>query len=249
MGAPGYDDAPRAFVVEGSTPKPVTLVMPYYRNPQWLDKQLDFIAALPYLMRRNVKLFIADDCSPEPAEDVLRLRKMSFPIRLFRIEIDVRWNWIAARNLAMSHAEGWCIVTDIDHVVPATTWHKLIYGRFDEKTMYRFSRTERGLEIHPHPNSFFLTAKTFWKIGGYDEALSGFYGTDGDWRRRCAATVPIRTLKEDLVRFEYELDSSTTHYLRKQPEDAGKKAIIAQRGSNWKPKVLSFPWKEIDLAN
>jgi hypothetical protein len=87
----------------------------------------------------------------------------------------------------------------------------------------------------------------FWQVGGYDEALSGHYGTDGDWRRRCAATTNIRTLPYELERHEYEGDSSTTNYLRKQPQDAGKKAIIAKRAKGWRPRTLSFPYHEVML--
>jgi len=92
-----------------------------------------------------------------------------------------------------------------------------------------------------------LQRAMFWKAGGYDEALSGHYGTDGDWRRRLAATAPVRTLKLEMVRYEYVGDSSTTGYKRKQPQDAGKKAIMARRGKGWRPKVLSFPYHEESL--
>lgn len=114
--------------------------------------------------------------------------------------------------------------------------------------IYRLSRREHtGKAIHPHPNSMLMTRAMFWKVGGYDEELSGHYGTDGDWRRRCAATAKVLTLSDELVRHEYVGDSSTSGYLRKQPQDAGKKAIIARRGKGWRPKVLSFPYHEVEL--
>jgi len=50
------------------------------------------------------------------------------------------------------------------------------------------------------------------------------------------------------VRHEYQGDSSTTAYLRKQPEDAGVKAIIAKRGRFWAPRVLSFPYHEVPVG-
>jgi hypothetical protein len=57
----------------------------------------------------------------------------------------------------------------------------------------------------------------------------------------------VRTLHEELVRYEFERDSSTQRYLRKQPEDAGKKAIIKARGPRWRPRALSFPYHEVEL--
>ena len=85
----------------------------------------------------------------------------------------------------------------------------------------------------------------FWRVGGYDETLSGHYGTDGDWRRRCAATARMQILEDRLIRQEHDGDSSTTRYLRKQPEDAQVKHLVAARGTHWRPKTLSFPYHEV----
>lgn len=250
MGAPGWDDAPLVEPLEG-LPKTVTLIWPYYENPVFLASQLSRLAALPYWVRSCLKLIIADDGSPtHPAADVLK-GFSALPTRLFRIDVDVRWNWLAARNVAMHHAEGWCALTDIDHVWPERTLNGLICDRHAPGTIYRLSRRESlargGQVIHPHPNSFFIERETFWRVGGYDEALSGFYGSDGDWRRRCAATAPVATLEAFLVRHEHEGDSSTVAYQRKQPIDAKRKAIVRARGPGWRPKVLSFPWHEVQL--
>jgi hypothetical protein len=125
----------------------------------------------------------------------------------------------------------------------------VVYGHHDPSTIYGFSRREyNGLSAAPHPNSWLMTREMFWKVGGYDEALSGHYGTDGDWRRRMAAVAPIHILTDRLIRHEYQQDSSTTAYLRKQPEDAAVKRIVAKRGKGWKPKTLSFPYEEVHLV-
>lgn len=246
MGAPGFDDAPVARPTRGK-PKQLQLVYPYYENPQFFARQLQNWSAYPAALRIFMRAIVVDDGSPtSPALDVLKSAQLPFPIRLFRIDIDVRWNWLAARNIAMHHApEGWCLMTDMDHVLTPEAAEELVHAELDEGTIYRLSRREHtGQTVHPHPNTMVLTRSMFWKAGGYDEALSGHYGTDGDWRRRLAATAPVRTLETQLVRHEYVGDSSTTRYKRKQPEDAGKKRIIARRGKGWRPKVLSFPYHE-----
>lgn len=250
MGAPGFDDAPMTCLAPSGTFTHITFCYPYYENAGFLREQVHVWNNYPDELRRHLSVNIVDDGSPDhPAVDVLRDMRLRFSARLFRIGVDVRWNWLAARNIAVNFAHDWCLLTDMDHVVPQETLRAIMSSRLSSNVIYRFSRREHtGEVIHPHPNSMLMRHATFWRVGGYDEALSGHYGTDGDWRRRCAATAPVFTLPCHLLRYEYQGDSSTTHYLRKQPEDAGKKAIIAKRGPGWRPKVLSFPYEEIAIA-
>lgn len=244
------DKFPVVHVPQSDQPKAVTFIYPFYRNQSFLRQQLAWWATYPAHLRAHLNAIIVDDGSPEPASDVLRGRELPFPVRLFRIGVDVRWNWLAARNIGFHHAaEGWCAVTDMDHVIPQTTADALVYGKHDPNGIYGFSRIEyTGEKVAPHPNSWFLARTMFWRIGGYDETLSGFYGSDGEWRKRVAATAPLRILEDRLVRHEYQLDSSTTAYLRKQPEDAAVRSLIAKRGKGWKPKTLSFPYEAVDLV-
>ncbi len=247
----GWDNAPLRKVYAGLEPKSITLIYPYYSNPLFLRYQLGKWCSYPSRLREYLSAIIVDDGSPRAlAEHVLELADRPFPIRLFYIEVDVPWNWLAARNIAMKHApDGWCLGTDMDHVVPRDTLEALIWGQHDESVIYRFSRIEsNGNPVHPHPNSWFMTKEMFWKFGGYDEALSGHYGTDGDARRRWAKLATIYTLPEKLIRHEHSGDSSTQTYKRKLPEDAkAVSAIVSARGKNWKPRVLSFPYHEVEL--
>lgn len=241
---------PTVSVAQTAVPKQVTLILPFYRNQRFLRTQLSWWRTFPAHLRAHLSAIIVDDGSPEPAEDVLRNCEHPFHVRLFRIQQDVRWNWLAARNIGFRHAsEGWCLVTDMDHVVPESTATAVVYGAHDPSIIYGFSRREyTGVEAAPHPNSWLMTREMFWRVGGYDEALSGFYGTDGDWRRRMAAVASIFILTDRLIRHEYQQDSSTTAYQRKQTMDAEVKRIIARRGKSWRPNVLSFPYDEIPLT-
>jgi glycosyltransferase involved in cell wall biosynthesis len=248
MGAPGCDDAPVVRVKRADVAqRDVTVVYPYYENPDFLVKQMSHWLKIPQEVRTYVSFIVVDDGSPNnPAENILRDPARLLPIRLFRIEVDVRWNWLAARNIGAHYADdGWLLITDMDHVIPVDTLRAVLCGKLKEDFIYRFSRT--GAKTHPHPNSWLYTRETYWRIGGYDEALSGHYGTDSEYRRRCAATAPIRILEEPLELHEHEGDASTVRYLRKQPEDAAAKQMIRARGSDWEPKVLSFPHHEVRL--
>lgn len=253
MGAPGCDNAPVIKIgrSEGARSRYVTIINPYYENPQWLRHQVNHW--LHMKLSGYFSFVIVDDGSPRyPAWNVLSCLSKFFKngqLRLFRIEKDVRWNWLAARNIGWHHVDTmWAVATDIDHVIPEETAEALVYGDFDQSIIYRFSRHEHtGAAIHPHPNSWLMTRTMYWRVGGYDEALSGYYGTDGEYRRRCAATAPIRILTDHLVRHEHVGDSSTVNYKRKQPEDAAVKKLVRARPKMWKPKVLSFPYREVGL--
>lgn len=247
-GRPWSAAFPLVSVPQSETPKRVTLVLPYYCNPQFLRQQLAWWGTYPEHLKALFSVILVDDGSPSPAWDVLtQCSPLPVSLRHFRIDVDVRWNWLAARNIGAHHAEpGWLLLTDMDHVLPESTLDALVFGQHDASKIYGFSRIEHtGEALAPHPNSWFLTRDMFWQMGGYDETLSGHYGTDGEIRIRIAATAPLQILRDRLVRHEYQGDSSTTAYQRKQPVDAKVKTLIAARDKGWRPKTLSFPYREV----
>lgn len=231
-------------VSPAATPKQVTLVLPYYENAQFFREQIAQWEGYPEDLRRSLSVIVVDDGSPSPA---VLPTGLNVDLRLFRIEVDRRWNWLAARNIGAFHAQpGWLLLTDMDHVVPVETLAAVVNGQHDPRVIYAFSRREHtGAAATPHSASFLMTRDMFWKVGGYDEALSGHYGTDGDWRRRCAAVAPLQVLTDVLERHEFVGDSSTTQYLRKQPQDAAVRRIVAARGPKWRPITLSFPYHQV----
>lgn len=223
--------------------KPVTLIVPYYQNPKFLEVQAAFWRTYP----KGVSIVVVDDGSPEPAKLPSGLEGIA---RLFRIEQDVPWNWLAARNIGAHHAQdGWLLLTDMDHVLPVETMRAVVQGQHDSKVVYGFSRREHtGAVIPPHSASFLMTRSMFWKIGGYDEALSGHYGSDGVYRKEIRKHAKIQILSDALVRYEYVDDSSTSAYQRKLPKDtAAIQRLVAARPSDWSPRVLSFPYHEVAL--
>ncbi len=238
---------PVVTVEPAMSPKRFTIILPFYENQAFLTIQIGKWAQWSKDTRQYVSAIVVDDGSPRPAQVPA---VVPFPIRLFRVGVDVPWNWIAARNIGAHHAdEGWLLLTDMDHVLPEATAHALIHGKHNPHLVYAFSRREHtGEPVTPHSASFFMTRETFWRIGGYDEALSGHYGSDGDYRRRAAKTAPFQVLTDELVRWECYGDSSTIRYHRKLPEDtAAVKRIVSSRGAHWTPKTLSFPYAEVSL--
>lgn len=234
----------------------ITIVLPFYRNPGMFALQLERLESFPDKVQRNLRLIVVDDGSPK--EKLLAPKHPpSFPLALFRIEVDVRWNWLAARNIGHHHAQtDWVLFTDIDHLIKEKTARRIIDGPLHEGSVYRFSRTNypNDTPYKPHPNSWLMTRKMFDRTGGYDERFSGHYGTDGMFRDRCAAATKaagggVTILKEVLQRVDRQVlaDASTTTYERKAAED--KEAVPRIRAEilasgDLTPRRLTFPYHE-----
>lgn len=242
---------PVMSVPQGETPKRLTLVYPYYECPQFFARQLahwTMLSALPGLAAWDWSVIVVDDGSPMTSARAAMPHDMPAWLRLFRIDINVPWNWLAARNIGAHHADdGWLLLTDMDHVVPVETLRSVLYGDHNPDYVYGFSRREHtGEAIHPHSASFLMTRRMFWTIGGYDETLSGVYGTDGLYRKRVAAAAPLAILTDELVRYEYVDDSSTTQFERKTAA-MGARKHEKLRHVGRTPKVLSFPYHEVTV--
>jgi hypothetical protein len=230
---------------------PTTLVMPYYINAGMLKAQFEMLRNLPADLRDLIGVVVVDDGSPTAPAEPEDLS--GIPLQIYRIDVDIRWNQDAARNIGVRHAENnWVLLTDIDHMVPSKTWRSVLTRDWDPENVYQFSRVSAP-EMAPykmHPNSWFMTRAMYDKIGGYDERLAGFYGTDGDFRDRVRTSAKkIIPLKDVLIRVPrtHIPDASTTTYLRKQPEDKGIRAVKEARDriEGWVPERYRFPYHRV----
>lgn len=239
-----------------------TLIMPYFENPTMLVEQCQNLSRFPAQILECLHLIVCDDGSPDnPARAVARQQAMNLAtFQLFRVDVDVRWNWLTCRNIGVHHATtGWVLMTDIDHLLPEATARRIIEGPLDEKCAYRFSRVDAPdmtptLDRHgkpkPHPNTWLMTRALFDKVGGYDERYSGYYGTDGMFARRVQdAARGVIILPDKMIRVPREVvpDASTTRYGRKEQQDReGVARIRAQIEREGGPtKRLSFPYHRV----
>ncbi len=179
----------------------ITMIVPYYRQPKMLDKQIQTWEGYTNEVARMFHMIVVDDCSPEPAEPLVEAntfrRWNSERLSLYRIDKDVPWNRGMARNLGTRMAETpWILHLDTDHILPAES-AELLVKKFEHATpgtqWYRFKRFRVGaadetrkkdkadpkatfVEIHPHIDSYLCTTTAFWKAGGYNTRFSGVLG-------------------------------------------------------------------------
>lgn len=235
----------------------IALCLPYYMNQGMLDEHLRRLERLPEPIKSELELIVVDDGSPNGEAQA---REIGLPVRVFRIDVDIRWNQDAARNIGAHKAEAsWLLLTDIDHLVPERTLAWLIDAKLQKKTVYRFSRMtldaigkDRLTDYKPHPNSWLMMRGMYERIGGYDERFAGHYGTDAEFRDRVIKaagepemlSVPIWRVPRSTI-----ADASTTTYVRKgAPEDVGAiQRIKIERAEDpeWKPLQFRNPYRQI----
>lgn len=234
-------------------------------------------------VKRDVEIVIVDDGSPDDtAADALASMwngdRTGLPsISLYRVTEDRPWHQHGARNLGANVARGcWLLMTDIDHVTPASTVTEILrllpslgkrealtFGRVDAPATLtwradhwpEFDRTRRDDgSLKPHVNSFCLRRSHYWRLGGYDEDYTGIYGCDQEFRTRLWKASAERHLHDfPLIRVGREVipDASTRGVDRKAPQRSMlKKAVLARKrleGRAGKTTVLNFPWERVPL--
>ena len=163
------------------------MVFAYYENPNMLELQWREIASYPAEIRAELEVIVVDDGSPKlPAVDVPRPSGLP-ALSIFRVNKDIRWNQDAARNIGAHEARApWLLLTDIDHVVPASSLVAILEGERSEQSFYTLGRIKfyGGEARESHPNSYLMTKQLYWDIGGHDEDYAGVYGKDFLFRKR-----------------------------------------------------------------
>lgn len=257
----------------------LSIVYPTYLNTRMLRRQLIvWRDEWSGEQKADIEIVLVDDCSPEPAADVLKemwggssdgLPQLS----LYRVLEDRPWHQHACRNLGAHVARGrWLLLSDMDHIMPGSTLSEVLrllstlsknevltFGRVDAPATLtwkadhwtEFARTRReDGSLKPHVNSFCVSRKRYWKLGGYDESFTG-YGTDSQFRHKLfGAGGETRHLDHaPLIRVDRSVipDASTTTYSRETQRCDVKavKARKAMEGRAGQTTTLNFPWERV----
>lgn len=228
----------------------LSLIYPYYRNSGMLAHQYATWAAYPDDLKARIEIILVDDGSPEPALDVERPADLP-RLRIYRHLEDRPWYQHAARNRGAWEADGeWLFVSDIDHVLPAESLRRILdaprpmkFRRLDAPDLE--PKMKNGQE-HPHPNTFLIPRAQYRQERGYDEALNGLYGTDGEFVRKLG---PLPASDIPIIRYAREViaDASTATIDRDGYRDKARQRAICKekQAKNLPPDILTVPCERV----
>lgn len=241
----------------------VTVAIPYFSAPLMLKKQLENWAQYSARARQYFKLIVIDDCSPEPASDVIG---SCDGVQLYRISTDIKWNRNGARNLAATFCETeYLLNLDIDHLLPPSSADALLETKIDPKCWYRFPRWRVGKadetrrkdsipddcelgRIKEHIDSHLMTRELFMR-SPYDEDFSGCLGGGSPFLARMVRIAPVKLLPDDVCLHVYTrhvvADASVTTLSRDTTEYARRRKAKEKAGNTTPKNLLRFEWSRV----
>lgn len=246
----------------------ISVILPYYRQPNMLRRQLENWHSFPDYVRARMRLIIVDDGSPEPALDVVRQFNldMGLPlsVSLFRILVDIPWNRGGARNLGASAATTpWLLHLDIDHILPPAQATVLADIELGTKYWYRFDRFRVGAaddtrkkdacdpastfaQIKPHGDSYLCTRRLYWMVGGYDEDYSGCLGGGTPFLHQMEAAAPVQVLPLSLHVYTRSVCEDASVFTLDRDTSEYKRRQRAKRaaGNTRARNPLRFKWEQ-----
>lgn len=244
----------------------LTMVMAVYGQPKMLDHQLETIRRYPPEVSNRLAMIVVDDHG-DPAVDEDWIREVASVLdraSLFRVDVDIPWNEMGAKNLAMQHANGPCILMDPDMVFSPAMMGRMLHEakKLRAHHVIRWGlKHEGGKKIDTSsPNTWLIHKADFDLMGGYDEDYAGHYG----W-----ADVHFLHLVKASFKMIVRADLYADFFSVKQIEDAAvtklsksvvvnrelhlKKFRAIQKGrglrdlmrDNRKATKIRFPWTKL----
>lgn len=246
----------------------LTLIVPFYRNPRMLERQVEEWGKYP----SEIRIVVVDDGSPEPALPIVVQsagEETLARIEMYRVTVDIPWNRGGARNLGAHVAKtNWIIHVDIDHVLPADCAQALVkrLPSVDRRCWYRFKRFRNGRadatrrkdkipdeqafgEIHPHVDSYLCDRALYWRVGGYDEDYSGTLGGGSPFLRQLEQAAPVRLLTDDIYLHVFTRDvvaDASDLTLDRSKDEYTHRRRAKERARRTKAiNPLRFPWERL----
>lgn len=233
----------------------LVIALSYYNAPLMLKEQIRHWQSYPEGLANTVKVILIDDGSMiSPAEKELKNHPSNLTVELYRITKDIEQNIWGARNLAFHIASvekvKWVLCLDIDHVLPSRGLDGFSDIRSDlSRECYynpaRYEKSNIGMSsIDSHRDSYLITPDMFWKVGGYDEDLNGYYYNGAAFKFRNGLSRVA--LKGNLSTKMYTLFYPSSVIEDASPlENIDKKSFKGVHDYQKKPSVLNFEWERV----
>ncbi len=232
----------------------ITLVYSYYNNPGMLERHCQEWANYDADTKTLIRAIVVDDGS-DKSPAVEHVTDPGFPVQVYRIKENLIWNVAGARNLGMRQApDGWCLLTDIDHLLPAADAARLVRMKLNHRAYYLPARRWLdGRPLHPHSNTYVLQRALYWRVGGCDEDYTGWWGGGEPAFRKMIKTlapaIPLSRVTLAHVGLETIADAQTTDWGRKEsPYYWSKNAALLKKwkGRPYRPvNPLRFTWEQV----
>lgn len=232
----------------------LVLALTYYNSPLMLAQHLKTWCGYSETLAHQIKVILIDDGSREhPAEKEIKKWNPAISIELYRIIQDIPQNTFGARNLAfhIANVEGaeWVLNTDIDHVLPATGLFGFVDLRIHlTKALHyfpaRYAKTPTSVApISKHSDTYLIAPSLYWRAGGYDEDLIGYYfnGAAYHFRKSLARiSTGVDINKVFTVFYPSSIISDASPL-----QDQEKKRYVLDVPKDKKPSVLNFEWERV----
>ncbi len=145
-----------------------------------LDYWMKSISSISNDVLESLKIIVVDDCgNPSVTADSLP-ENVRDRCDIFRVDEDIPWNQMGARNLGMFHAFGWCIMVDPDMVFADKMIRKILDTvksmRVGQVVRYGLQHGGKGDIDMSSPNTWIIHKNDFELIKGYDEDYAGHKG-------------------------------------------------------------------------
>ena len=169
----------------------VSIVIAILNSHEIVRRQLLYFTKMP--LPEGVEVVFVDDGSNPPLVDLPIVKEIPF-VTMHRIDNPGKWTQPAARNYGAKQAKGeFCILTDIDHIIPLELIEIAMdppadvvrfkrevavldeNGNFtqDWDTLREWKFDHNQLRIAPHGNSYLIRTGVYLGCGGVDERYVG----------------------------------------------------------------------------
>lgn len=155
----------------------MSIVWAVYGQPEMMAKQWAALRLVPLAMCDRVELVVVDDHGTPAAEIPSDIRAL-FRHQLIRLDRDVAWNQMGARNTGAYEARGRVLLfLDPDMVLDDLASFLGAATGLEDRQVIRFAlRHQNGRVNLTSPNTWLIPRALFLGVGGYDEDYAGNKG-------------------------------------------------------------------------